>query len=54
MPGKQTNNKDFLLGAMNIFQLSYHRMRAKEKSFNAGMKTDFDECKSTWSNFKNG
>ena len=28
---------------MNIYDLAYHGLRAKDKSFNAAMKTDFDE-----------
>ena len=28
---------------MNICDLAYHGLRAKDKSFNAEIKTDFDE-----------
>ena len=28
---------------MNIYDYAYHGLRAKDKSFNATMKTDFDE-----------
>ena len=28
---------------MNIYDLAYHGLRAKDKSFNATLKTDFDE-----------
>ena len=32
-----------MLCVMNYLRLSYHGLRAKDKSFNATMKTDFDE-----------
>ena len=28
---------------MNILRLAYHGLRAKDKTFNAEIKTDFDE-----------
>ena len=28
---------------MNIYALAYHGLRAKDKSFNATMKTEYDE-----------
>src|SRR4051794_6203130 len=31
-----------MLWQMNILRLSYHGMRAKDKAFNATIKTDFD------------
>ena len=37
------NQQILMLWRMNIYGLAYHGLRAKDKSFNATLKTDFDE-----------
>ena len=39
---EQKNQQILMLYAMNILRLSYHGLRAKDKTFNADLKTDFN------------